>query len=219
MQNIPVFTTGGGTAALILREIPHRSIAYVRLATVVDLDALLEDCAGFCRSCGAEQVFVSRGADPLPLPFAHDILLLHRDLSGLPSPRRPVDLLPIAPNNDAIYQRIINVCFRDVSNAATYEPSDIRRIYRERQKAFLALGPDGVPFGIGELHGSELAAVGILPEYRRQGLGRELVLALAGLCQGPTVELTAASDNDPALALYGGLGFTVAKKLSAWYVL
>ena len=219
MKNIPVFMTEGGTASLVLKEIPHRGEAYVLLRTVHDLPVLLEACAGFCRSCGAEQMFVSRGIDPLPLPHAMDMLLLHADKARLPAPAAEVRLEPMVPDNDAIYQRIYNVCFQGVSNAATYEPADIRRIYREKQLAFLALTGSGIPFGMGELHGNELAAVGVLPEYRGQGRSRDLTLALLRHCQGPLVELTAASDNDAALGLYDSLGFTVAKKLSAWYVL
>ncbi len=219
MKNIPVYMARGGTASLVLREIPHRQTAYVRLMTVTDLPGLLEECAGFCRSCGAEQIFVSRGTENLPLPHAHDMLLLHVKKEALPAAKTPVNLAPMNPDNDAIYQRIMNIGFRQVSGAATYERSDIQRIYRESQKAFLALTEDGAPFGIGEIHGSELAAVAVLPEYRGKGLGRELTLALSSECEGGEVELTAASDNEGALALYDSLGFTVKGKLSAWYVL
>ena len=219
MKNIPVFLSTGGTASLILKEIPHRGIAYVLLRTVRDLSVLLEECAGFCRSCGAERVFVSRETEPLPLLHAMDMLLLHGDKTKFPTVTSEVRLEAIGPENDAIFQRIYNICFQNVSNAATYESADIRRIYREAQLAFIALTEEGIPFGMGELHGNELAAIGILPEYRGQGRSRDLTLALLNHCPGPQVELTAASDNEAALALYDSLGFIVAKKLSAWYVL
>ena len=209
----------GGTASLVLREIPHRKTAYVRLMTVTDLPGLLEECAGFCRSCGAERIFASKGTEPLPLPHAHDMLLLHVKKAALPPASAPVELRPMEPDNDAIYQRIMNRSFREVSGAATYERSDILRIYRENQKAFLALTKDKLPFGIGEIHGGELAAVAVLPEFRGRGLGRALTLALAEECEGDEVELTAASDNEAALGLYDSLGFTVKGTLSAWYVL
>jgi ribosomal protein S18 acetylase RimI-like enzyme len=70
---------------------------------------------------------------------------------------------------------------------------------------------------MGELHGSELAAVGILPEFRGQGLGRVLTLQLLDKCPGPRVTLTVVSDNDPALALYDDLGFTVQGTESVWH--
>ena len=70
---------------------------------------------------------------------------------------------------------------------------------------------------MGELHENELAAVGLLPEFRGKGLSRDLTLSLLRHCPGPTIFLTAVSTNDPALALYDSLGFTVCGKVSMWY--
>ena len=121
------------------------------------------------------------------------------------------------PDNDAVFQRVYNRCFADVPGAATYDRAEIRRIYDQSQKAFLALDETGVPCGMGELHEKELAAVGLLPEFRGRGLSRDLTLTLLSLCPGPVIELTAASTNAPALALYDSLGFTVCGKVSMWY--
>jgi len=218
MRNIPVFMAEGGTASLILREIPHRAIAYIRLLTVRDLPALAAECAAFCRGCGAETVLLTRGAEPLEgFPHAYDTLRLHVSKDTLPSPAVPCPLEPMTPDNDAIYQRVYNRCFEDVPGAATYDRAEIRRIYTQSQRAFLALDQAGDPCGMGELHGSELAAVGLLPEYRGKGLSRDLVLTLLSLCPGPEITLTAASNNVPALSLYDSLGFTVCGKVSMWY--
>lgn len=218
MRNIPVFMASGGTASLILKEIPHHSVAYIRLLTVRDLAALTAECAAFCRGCGAETVLVTQGADPLTgFDHAYDLLRLHVRKEVLPPPAAPVRLVPMTPDNDAIYQRVYNRCFADVPGAATYDRAEIRRIYDQSQKAFLALDETGVPCGMGELHENELAAVGLLPEFRGRGLSRDLTLTLLSLCPGPVIELTAASTNAPALALYDSLGFTVCGKVSMWY--
>lgn len=219
MQNIPVFMAQGGTATLILREIPYRRTAYILLRTLPPEgpDAMIAECAGFCRSCGAEACFVSPGSSDavLTLPHAYDILMLQAEKAALPQPEHPFSLVPLSPDNDAIYQRIYNQCFQTVSHALTYDRAQIERIYRCGHRAFLALNPDGTPCGMGELHENELAAVGLLPDYR--GGGRELTLSLLEHCTGPQIRLTVVSDNLPALRLYRRLGFTPAGVESSWY--
>ena len=219
MKNIPVFISQGGTATLILTEIPHRGIAYVVLRTVIPggLSPMLQECAAFCHSCGAKLCFVSPGdtGEQLPFPHAYDIYHLRIAKSSLPILDSPISLTPINPDNDTIYQQIYNQCFQSVSHALTYDRSQIDRIYRCGQQAFLALTNTGTPCGIGELHENELAAVGLLPDYR--GCGMELTLSLLAHCPGPEITLTVASDNLPALKLYSKLGFSVCGIESKWY--
>ena len=219
MNNIPVFTGQGGTATLILREIPVSGRAYVLLRTVLPHmeQALTTECASFCRMCGAEQVFAAWEDGSLDfLPHAYNIMLLHVEKSTLPA-GKPVRLIPMTPDNDSIYQRIYNRCFFHVSHALSYDRGQIQRIYREGQQAFLALDAQDKPYGIGELHGNELAAVAVLPKYR--GTGTDLTLALLALCPGTDLTVTVASDNDAALHVYEKLGFRVKGVESRWYQL
>lgn len=221
MNNIPVFMSQGGTATLILREIPHKQTAYIILRTVLpeNLRLMIGECAAFCRDCGAEHCFVSAPDSSISLHGtpSHSILRMAAAKASLPACGSPFSLVPMTPDNDSIYQRIYNRCFRQVSNAVTYDQAQIQRIYREGQQAFLALAPDGTPCGMGELHGSELAAVGLLPEYQGLGKGKPLVLTLLSHCPGPDVTLTVASDNPAALGLYRSLGFAVTGTESVWY--
>lgn len=217
MNNIPMFLSQGGTAALVLREIPYSGKAYVLLQTVIPdrLPAMVGECKAFCRTCGAEQVFVSWKDGTLELPHAHDILNMRIQKENLPQ-GKPVKLQPICEANDSIYVNIYNRCFGQVSNAAFYDRKQIQRIYLLHQQAFLALTEEGAPFGIGELHENELAAIGVLPEYR--GRGYDLALSLLNRCPGPELTLTVASDNAPALRLYEKLEFRVAGVASRWYL-
>ena len=221
MKNIPVYMSQGGTATLILTEIPPRGIAYVVLRTVIPgkLSELLQECAAFCRSCGATTCLVSPGdtQQALTLPHAYDIYWLRTHKAALPDVFQPFSLKPLQPDNDAIFQRIYNQCFCEVSHAMTYERKQIQRIYQMEYQAFLALTETGNPCGIGELHGNELAAVGLLPEYR--GRGKDLTLTLLSLCPGPEITLTVVSDNMPALSMYDKLGFSVCGVESRWYYL
>lgn len=217
MNNIPVFTGQGGTATLILREIPISEKGYVLLRTVLpgQEQALSAECASFCRMCGAKEVFVSWAEGALDfLPHAYDIYRLHVEKSALPE-GKPVHLAPMTPANDSVYQRIYNRCFFPISHALSYDRGQIQRIYRERQSAYLALTDQHQPYGIGELHGNELAAVAVLPKYR--GMGTDLTLALLNRCPGEDLSVTVASDNDAAMHLYEKLGFHLAGVESRWF--
>lgn len=218
MNNIPVFLSQGGTATLILREIPHKAVAYILLQTVIpeNLDRMVAECADFCRQCGAAVCAVSCRDKDISLGPEPDYAIYQMTAAkkDLPAPAGIFTLTPMDQENAEAYCTVYNRCFQQVTNAVTYDRSHLQRIVREQQQAFLAMR-DGVLQGMGELHGNELAAVGLLPEYR--GRGRELVLALLEKCPGPELSLTVASDNRRALALYESLGFQIAGVESQWY--
>lgn len=216
MNNIPVFMSQGGTATLVLREIPHKQTAYILLLTVENLPLLVSECTAFCRECGAETCVVSARDPEVSLGPDPDycIYRMQVEKAALPPAGDRFTLIPLAPENEDLYISLYNRCFRAVTNAVTYDRTHIQRIRREAQQAFLAQ-IDGVPCGMGELHENELAAVGLLPEYR--GMGRDLVLSLLHRCPGPELTLTVASDNSRAMALYKRLGFTVSGVESKWY--
>ena len=58
MKDIGIFPTRYGVASLILREIPYRQEAYIRVQDVEpeDLSLLLGECGDFCRACGAQKI-------------------------------------------------------------------------------------------------------------------------------------------------------------------
>jgi len=91
--------------------------------------------------------------------------------------------------------------------------------------AFIALAGAGAPpvgFALirvvaGE---AELLSLGVLPGARRQGLGRALIqTAMARAADGGarTLHLEVAEDNQPALALYRGLGFIATGRRPGYY--
>lgn len=216
MNNIPVYLSQWGTATLILREIPYKKVAYILLRTVTELEPLVQDCAAFCRECGAADCFVAATDSAPPLPGTPDytLLCMTAEKAALPPLEQPFHLEPLRPDNEDLYISLYNRCFQAVSNAATYDRKEVQRVYRERQQGFLAY-LEGTPCGMGELHGNELAAVGLLPEYR--GMGKALTRALLDRCPGPELRLTVVSNNARALALYKKLGFQVDSVVSQWY--
>lgn len=67
---------------------------------------------------------------------------------------------------------------------------------------------------------AEILTLGILPEHRRAGLARALVLSAAevAFAQGArTLFLEVNAGNAPALALYGRLGFVRAGRRAGYY--
>ncbi len=77
---------------------------------------------------------------------------------------------------------------------------------------------DGLPVGVlllmrsPETHDWEISYVGVIPEARRRGFGRELVfkaLAEARWAGAPYLTLSVDGRNHPARKLYHDLGFEV----------
>lgn len=54
----------------------------------------------------------------------------------------------------------------------------------------------------------EIAEVHVRPEHQRQGIGRELMLALTAGRAEPTAILSTQDDNSPARRLYASMGFS-----------
>ena len=53
MKDIPIFDTDTGVSTLLLKEIPYRQTAYVKVQSVQPggLREHLEECVSFCRMC------------------------------------------------------------------------------------------------------------------------------------------------------------------------
>jgi ribosomal protein S18 acetylase RimI-like enzyme len=52
-----------------------------------------------------------------------------------------------------------------------------------------------------------ISTVGVLPQHRRRGLARALMLAVEQITDKPCLRLDVYADNAPALTLYNGLGY------------
>lgn len=217
MNNIPVFTAAGGTATLILKEIPHEQTAYVLARTWPEggLLPLLQEAARFCRMAGAKTVFGSAGQPIEALPHSHDMLKMALELAQLPHLDTPVALEAVEEGNIEQFRQIYNTCFHGVTNAATYSIQEARRAAAAEQ-CFLALH-GGQYAGIGQLDGSELRAIGVLPQFR--GLGTDLAVTLLSRLPGPEAVLLVSSSNGRAMALYKRLGFRQTAVASSWYTL
>lgn len=216
MKDIPVFTASNGIATLILREIPHSGRAYVLLRAVWTNPAdLLDECCGFCRACGAEEIYAAWDAEELPAQHAYDLLEMTCPKADLPQPTQSVRLVELCPDNGKQYLDIYNRCFQSVPGAQTYGNQDLQRLYGE-DLAYLA-EVDGQFAGIAEISKDALEGIGVLPEFH--GLGYHLALEVFARIPSAILHLKVASTNERALSLYDRLGFHVHGVAHRWYLL
>lgn len=215
MKNIPVFTAAGGTATLILREIPRCGRAYVILQTHtlgMELQQV-QDCVQFCRMAGATEVYAScADGTILDLPHSHDMLRLSLQRSLLPRTEPPVRLGALSPETQSIYVEQFNRRFAPILNAAMCDKRALERAAAEGSQHYLVYHED-ILVGLGAIRENVLEAVA----STQPGWGRDVAIALLQRCSGETLELTVCSKNQRAMALYQQLGFVQNKLVSQWW--
>ena len=61
MRDFPLFTTEYGVVSLLLKEIPYKQTAYIRIREVQEgfFGEDLKECVAFCRMCGAEKIYAT----------------------------------------------------------------------------------------------------------------------------------------------------------------
>jgi mycothiol synthase len=155
------------------------------------------------------------------------LLFLRRDLSlpprRLKSPAR-LKYQTYNPSKPSLFHQTLQNTYKDTLDCP--ELNGVRRVEdvvvgHRGQSLFdpdlwlLALA-DGVPIGVlllmrsPESHDWEISYVGVTPEARRRGFGRELVvkaLAQARAAGAPNLTLSVDARNYPARELYDALGF------------
>ena len=214
MKNIPVFTACGGTATLLLKDIPKTGRSYVILQTSVPGMETLQarECAIFCRMAGAREVYVSSAMDKaLELPHSHDLLRMTLHRTQRIPPGRQIDLLPVTDPQEYILS--YNLRFSPLPNAAILDETGYEVAVKNGVRHVLAYHKSQL-IGLGAVWENRLEAVASLVP----GWGQDVTYALMEQIEGDTVELTVCSDNLPAIRLYERLGFQVCSLISRWYV-
>lgn len=209
MKDFPAFTTEHGIASLILREIPYRQEAYIRVQFAADLTELIRECADFCRACGAERVFAA-GHPRL------ECYPLHTALWRMSCPSASLEdtdasLWPVQEKTLASWLEIYNQKIRKVPNGAWMTAADGAEMLKKGDGYFVHRGE--TLLGIGRAFCDTIDWAAAL----RPGSGREVVLALAHALTVETVSLTVASANQKAVRLYESMGFYPVEELSRWY--
>lgn len=208
MNDLPIFTCEAGLASLILREIPYRREAYVLVRGVfTSLEALLRQCAAFCRDAGAERVYASGEGDFSGLPLYTHLLTRTLERAALGAS----DLSVREATNLDDWAQDYNRAFAAVPLAKTCDEAERRELAQNRQAVYVFDGD--TPVGLGRVLEDEVLCVAAL----QKGAGAAVFRALAAQICAPRVRVTVAQTNAPAMRLYDRLGFDEGTVRSSFY--
>lgn len=209
MKDIPVFTTEYGIASLMLREIPYRQEAYIRVQTVQPgmAEALVRECVDFCRACGAERIYWSAAETEGEI---HATVYEMRGKAWVDSEKLE-QLFPVTQETVIQWRQLMNEKMRDVDNAATVTQKDEERLLQSGGAYFIHR--NGKLQGLGWLEDGRLLAVAAI----EKGAGERVMHTLMSLAEGSVLTLEVASTNQRAIALYERLGFLKTKEIRNWY--
>lgn len=209
MNDFPAFTTEYGVASLILREIPYRGRAYIKVLSSVKPELLLQECVAFCRACGAEWIGAS-GSDALKKYPCYASLVT---LSAPKCAFKPTAaaLCPVTEETLPTWLEYYNARMREVPNGAFLDSRAGKNIFQEGGCYFVV--ENGVPIGLGKLSGDRIDALASL----QPGAGKHVVCALASGISCEQVRLTVAKENQKAMYLYQKMGFLPIQEENCWY--
>lgn len=209
MKDIPIFSTEYGVASLMLKEIPYRQTAYIRVQDVQPgaLDELIKECAQFCRAAGAEQIFwtaecVEQEAHSAVYEMCGQAWV---DKSKLES------LFPVTEATVVRWRQIFNERMAGVDHAATLTATEEKLILLSGGAYFIH--HEGALLGIGWMDDTKLLAIAAV----KPGAGERVAHTLMSMVEGATMTLEVASTNEKAIRLYEKLGFLKVKEITKWY--
>ncbi len=213
MTDLPVYTAADGIATLILHEIPTRGEGYVLVRAVFgQLDALLHECADFCRNAGARAVYAGGEGDFSAYPVFASLMERRRCFDVPPEPAG-LQAVPVTPETAWRWAEEYNRRFAAVPSAQSCGFAETRRLAQSGEAFFVLDGE--TPVGLGRVRGQTLLALASL----RPGMGEKTLLELVRRCGMREVTLTCAAENCRAMALYDHLGFSRGEIRQRWYTL
>ena len=212
MKDIPVFDTETGVSSLMLKEIPYKQVAYVKIHSVQPggLEEHLRECIGFCRMCGAERVFASGHGELEAWKHHCDVIPLALALTERMEPE--ANLFPVTSETVGRWRDIYNERMASVHNAATMTAFDEKDICAG---GAYFVHDRGELLGIGWLKGSEVLCVASV----KRGAGERVLKTLLTAADSDRVTLEVASTNDRAIRLYEKLGFVQCAEARSWYTI
>lgn len=210
MRDFPIFTTDYGVSSLILREIPYKNEAYIRIRDVSEgfFHEHMAECVSFCRIAGAERIFATGDEKLGDYPLYSSIY----EMCGTAwvDKEKLESLFPVTEATVGKWRSIYQEAMRGVDNAGTLEARDEKQIL-EGNSYFVHC--DGKLLGIGWLEDTKLLAVAAV----EKGAGQRVMHTLMSLVEGARMTLEVASTNERAISLYEKLGFLKTAELTRWY--
>lgn len=211
MRDFPIFTTEYGVSSLVLKEIPYKKQAFIRIRDVQPgfFKEHLQECVSFCRMAGAEAIFASGNEELNAYPLYTRVLEMRA--AAWVDPEKLACLFPVTESTAGKWRGIYNDAMRAVDNSGTLESRDEKQLAESIGAYFVH--KDGELLGIGWLDDCKLLAVAAV----RKGAGETVMHTLMSLVEGDTMTLEVASTNDRAIRLYEKLGFLTTGEISCWY--
>ena len=211
MKDIPMFTTEYGVASLMLKEIPYRGQAYVRVLDIQpgQIKELIAECVSFCRMVGADAVYATGHDDLQQWPVYTAVLEMRGDANV--DWDKAESVFPVTEQTVSRWREVYNERMRGVDNAATLDTRDENRILESGGAYFVHR--QGELLGIGWLEKGKLLAVAATVP----GVGERVMHTLMSLDEGGQIVLEVASTNRRAIRLYEKLGFIQTREVSRWY--
>lgn len=209
MRDLPMFTTQLGVASLVLKEIPYRREAYIRIQDSIDPVSFLEECRDFCVAAGAERVYATGHPCCESYPAHTTIWQMRGDVAGIGD--TDAALFPVQGKTLSAWQQLYNRKMAQVPNASYMTDQDGERLLKRGDGYFVHRGE--TLLGIGTASGNTIGAVvSCCP-----GAGESVLQALCHGLSGEEAILEVASTNIKAVRLYERLGFIKTAELSKWY--
>lgn len=209
MKDIPMFVTDYGVASIILKEVPYKALAYIRVQDVQPggLEALIEDCASFCRAAGADHILATGHEELERYPFHCEIHIMTGPTDFPPEGK----LWPVLEENVKQWREICNEKMKIVDNSATLTAFDEKMLVSSAGTYFVHDGQKLL--GIGWVEEGELRCLAsVVP-----GQGRGVLATLLSTLDCDRVRLDVASTNLRAIRLYESMGFVKTGVRSRWY--
>lgn len=211
MRDFPIFTTEYGVSSLVLKEIPYRNEAYIRIRDVQEefFEDHLAECVSFCRICGADRIFAAGNEMLAGYPLYTGVYEMRG--TACPEAEKIASLFPVTEETVGKWRTIYNESMRKVDNAGTLESRDEKAIVDSGSAYFVH--NQGQLLGIFWMEGNKLLAIAAV----QKGAGEKVMHTLMSLFPEEQITLEVASTNHRAIRLYERLGFVKTAQLTSWY--
>ena len=211
MRDFPIFATEYGVVSLLLKEIPYKNTAYIRIREAQEgfFPADLAECVAFCRMCGAEKIYAAGHEELEGYPLYTAVVQMRTVVRT--GEEKVKCLFPVTERTVAQWRSIYNERMAAVDNAATLEGREEKKLLESGGAYFIH--DSGKLLGIGWLEEEKLLAVAAV----ETGAGEAVMHTLLSIREGMTVTLEVASTNERAIRLYEKLGFVKTAEIHRWY--